>query len=300
MISRVAVEAAYGRIASRVRRTPLLELDGIVLKLEMLQHSGSFKVRGGLNTALAEGVPDAGLIAASGGNHGVAVAHVAYELGVRAEIFVPEVAAPVKVDRIRRLGATVHVAGRLYADAQSACDARIAESGALAIHPFDAPLTVAGQGTVGIEIEQQMEHIDTVVVAVGGGGLAAGVAAALPDARIVCVEPEECCCLHEALSAGRPVPVEIDSLAADSLGARQLGAVPWSVLSDRAESVLVSDAAIVAARQALWDRAQLVTELGGAAAYAAVSSGAWHPAEGERTVVVACGANTDPVDLVDR
>jgi threonine dehydratase len=274
-----------------------MELDGVTLKLELFQHGGSFKARGSFNSALAQGVPDAGLIAASGGNHGVAVAHVAGELGVRAEIYVPATSAPVKVARIRALGADVHVAGDFYADAQAACDARIEASGALAIHPYDEPLTVAGQGTVGIELEQQIEGIDTVVVAVGGGGLAAGIAAALPHARIVGVEPERCCCLHEALMAGRPAPVEIDSIAADSLGARQIGAVPWAVLRDRVESVIVPDEAIVAARQALWDRAQIVTELGGATAYAALLSGAWRPAEDERVAVVVCGANTDPADL---
>jgi len=275
-----------------------MEFDGITLKLELLQHGGSFKARGGFNSALAQGVPDAGLIAASGGNHGIAVAYVAAELGVHAEIHVPTTSSPVKIARIRALGAEVRLAGDLYADAQAACDARIAESGALAIHPFDAPLTVAGQGTLGIELEQQLEDVDTVMVAVGGGGLAAGIAAALPEARIVCVEPQRCCCLHAALVAGRPVPVEIDSIAADSLGARQLGDVPWSVLQDRVESVLVSDDAIVEARQALWDRAQLVAELGGATAYAALLSGAWRRAADERVVVVVCGANTDPADLV--
>jgi threonine dehydratase len=298
MISRVAVDAAHGRIAGRVRRTPVMEFDGITLKLELLQHGGSFKVRGGFNSALAQGVPEAGLIAASGGNHGIAVAYIARELGVRAEIHVPTTSSPMKIARIRALGADVRVAGERYADAQAACDARIGESGALAIHPFDAPLTVAGQGTLGIELEQQVEDVDTVVVAVGGGGLAAGIAAALPETRIVCVEPEGSRCLHEALVAGCPMPVEIDSIAADSLGAREVGMVPWSVLQGRVESVLVPDVAIIAARQALWDRAQLVAEPGGATAYAALLSGAWRPAAGEQVVVVVCGANTDPADLV--
>ncbi|MEQ8841375.1 MAG: threonine/serine dehydratase [Acidimicrobiales bacterium] len=303
MIARVAVDAAYGRIRGRVRRTPVMEFSTpegapITLKLELFQHSGSFKVRGGFNSVLAQGVPEAGLIAASGGNHGAAVAYIARELGVRAEIHVPTTAAPVKIGRIRALGADVRVAGALYADAQAACDERIVESGALAIHPFDAPLTVAGQGTLGIEIEQQLEAVDTVVVATGGGGLAGGIAAALPHVRLVCVEPAQSCCLHAALAAGEPVPVEIDSIAADSLGARQIGAVPWSVLETRAESVLVSDEAIIAARQSLWDEAQLVAEMGGATAYAALHSGAWRPQHDERVVVVVCGANTDPADLV--
>lgn len=298
MITRVAVDAAYGRIRKHVRRTPVMDFDGVTLKLELFQHSGSFKARGSFNSALAQGVPNAGLIAASGGNHGIAVAHVARELGVRAEIYVPATSSPVKIARIRALGADVHVGGDLYADAQAACDRRIAESGALAIHPFDEPLTVAGQGTIGIELEQQIEGLDTVVVATGGGGLAAGIAAALPDVKIVCVEPRRCCCLHEALAAGEPVAVEIDSIAADSLGARQIGAVPWTVLRDRANSVLVDDEAIVAARQSLWDQAQIVAEHGGATAYAAIQSGAYSPADGEKVAVVICGANTDPADLV--
>jgi len=298
VITRVAVDAAYGRIRSRVRRTPVMEFEGVMLKLELFQHSGSFKARGSFNSALAQGVPEAGLIAASGGNHGVAVAHVARELGVRAEIYVPSTSAPVKIARIRALGADVMVAGDLYADAQAACDARIEESGALDIHPYDAPLTVAGQGTVGIELEQQVEGLDTVVVATGGGGLAAGIAAALPHVRIVCVEPAKSSCLHAAMAAGKPVPVEIDSIAADSLGGPQIGAIPWQVLADRATSVLVDDSAIVEARQRLWDRAQLVAEHGGATAYAALLSGAWRPDDGERVAVVVCGANTHPADLV--
>lgn len=298
MITRVAVDAAYGRIRARVRCTPVMEFDGVTLKLELFQHSGSFKVRGSFNSVLAQGVPEAGLIAASGGNHGIAVAHIARELGARAEVYVPSTSSAVKVARIRSLGADVHVAGEFYADAQAACDARIEESGALNIHPYDAPLTVAGQGTVGIELEQQIEDLDTVVVATGGGGLGAGIAAALPDVKIVCVEPTNSSCLRAALDAGGPVKVEIDSIAADSLGGPQIGAIPWEVLRERATSVLVDDAAIVAARQHLWDRVQLVTEHGGATAYAAILSRAWQPAQGERVAVVVCGANTDPSDLV--
>ena len=302
MIPLVAVEAAHGRLQGHVRRTPTMELDvpgsgRVVCKLEHLQHGGSFKTRGGFNSALAQGVPPAGLIAASGGNHGVAVAHVARELGVRAEIYVPATSAPVKVARIRALGAEVIIGGDRYADAQAACDRRIEASGALAIHPYDAPLTVAGNGTVGLELRDQVPDVDTVVMAVGGGGLAAGVASALPDARIITVEPEGSACLHAALAAGGPVDVPIDSLAADALGAPRIGAVGWDVLRARAESIVLPDAAIVAARQDLWDRAQIVSELGGATAYAAVHSGVWTPADGERAVVVICGANTDPGDL---
>ena len=298
MLSRAAVEAAHDRIHDHIRRTPVMGYNGVTLKLELFQHAGSFKTRGSFNNALARAVPEAGLIAASGGNHGVAVAHVAHELGLRAEIYVPAVSSPVKIARIRALGADIHIAGELYADAQAACDARIEESGAFGIHPYDAPLTVAGQGTLGLELEQQVERIDTVVVAVGGGGLASGIAVALPEVGIVCVEPSGSQCLHAAINTGEPVEVAVDSVAADSLGAKQTGDVPWSVLQGRVTSVLVDDEAIVAARRELWDRAQIVSEHGGATAYAAIACGAYEPADGERVVVVVCGANTDPSDLV--
>lgn len=298
MITRIAVDAAHGRIRPHVRETPVMAYEGLVLKLELFQHGGSFKVRGSFNSALAQGVPDAGLIAASGGNHGIAVAHVARQLGVRAEIYVPTSSAPAKIARIRALDAEVHVTGDLYADAQAACDARIEESGALAIHPFDAPLTVAGQGTVGIEIGRQVPDVDTIVIATGGGGLAAGVAAALPDVEIVCVEPRGSDALNAAIAAGTPTPVEVDSVAADALGARQLGAVPWAVLEGRVTSVLVDDDAIGAARQELWDHAQIAAEHGGATALAAIRSQAWVPPPDSTTVVIVCGGNTDPADLV--
>lgn len=297
MITRVAVDAAYGRIRSHIRRTPVMDYDGIVLKLELFQHGGSYKVRGSFNSALAQGVPDAGLIALSGGNHGIAVAHVARELGVRAEIYVPSYAAPTKLARIHALGAEVDASNDLFVDAAEACARRADETGALAIHPYDEPLTVAGQGTIGIEIEQQVPDVDTIVVAVGGGGFAAGIAAALPDVRIICVEPEGAATLHAAIEAGGPADITIDSVAADSLGAPKIGSIAWEILADRAETVLVTDEAIVAARQHLWDDLQLVTEHGGATAYAALLSGAWSPVSGERTVVVVCGANTDPADL---
>jgi threonine dehydratase len=297
MINRVAVDAAYGRIRSRVRETPIMAFDEVVLKLELFQHAGSFKTRGSFNSALAQGVPEAGLIAASGGNHGIAVAHVARELGVAAEIFVPTSSAAAKVAKIRSLGAAVHVTGDFYADAQAACDARVAESGALAIHPYDAPLTVAGQGTLGIEIEQQVPEVGAVLLATGGGGLAAGVAAALPDVEIVCVEPAGATAGAAGGAAGVPAPIDVDSVAADSLGARQLGNIPWTQLGERATSVLVEDDAIIDARYDLWDRAQIVAEHGGATAWAAMRTGAWRPSADGTTVVVVCGGNTDPTDL---
>ncbi len=304
----IDVSSAVERLAGLVRRTPVafpgpgaFGVDrALVLKLECLQHAGSFKVRGSFNTALATELPDSGLIAASGGNHGVAVAHVARSLGIGAEVFVPGVSSAVKVDRIRALGATVHVVGELYDDAQAACDERAAQTHALNIHPYDSPLTVAGQATLGAELLEQLDQIDTVVVAVGGGGLAAGLAAALPShIRIVCVEPATSRCLSAAIEAGRPVPVDVGGVAADSLGAKSIGNLPWQLLADRVESVVVSDEAIIDARRRLWDDARVVAEHGGATALAGVTSEAIELGADERTVVVVCGSNTDPRDLVD-
>ncbi len=293
------VKKAHDRILHRVRRTPVIVFERLMLKLELLQHAGSFKVRGSFNNALGQGIPEAGLIAASGGNHGIAVAHVARELGIPAEIFVPGVSAAVKVDRIRAKGATVHVVGELYDDAQAACNERATETGALHVHPYDTPLTVAGQATMGVELVEQCDRLDTVVVALGGGGLAAGLAAALPHhVRIVCVEPEMSRCFNAAVEAGEPVTVDVSGVAADSLGARRIGSLPWGMLAGRADSVLVTDEAIVAARQTLWDDVGVVAEHGGATALAAITSGAWLPSPGESVAVVVCGSNTDPRDLV--
>lgn len=301
------VNQAIERVRGRIRRTPVLHTDvgdlgldaSVALKLECLQHAGSFKARGALNSALGSGVPAAGLIAASGGNHGVAVARTGRVLGVPAEIFVPEVSAPAKVERVRAQGATVHIAGALYSDAQEACDLRAAESGALNIHPYNAPLTVAGQATLGVELIEQVPDVDTVLVAVGGGGLAAGLGVGLPSSvRIVAVETEGCPALHAAVAAGRPVTVEPTGVAADALGAKQVGALPWQILEGRAESIVVPDAAVLAARQALWAEMQIVAEPAAATPLAALRTGEYRPEPGERVVVVVCGANTDPSDLM--
>lgn len=300
------IAAAYDRIAARVRRTPTLNTGpgsfgisaSVSLKLELLQHSGSFKVRGAFNSALAAAAVPEGLLAASGGNHGLAVAYVARDLELPAEIFVPEVSSAVKLERIAALGATVHVVGQLYADAQRACDERSATSGALLIHPYDQPLTVAGQATVGVEIEQQVPGVETVVVALGGGGLAAGMALALPrSVRLVVVEPETSSCFNAALAAGHPVEVPVAGVAADSLGATQIGSLAWSILAERAESVTVPDEVIMESRRRLWTDARVIAEPGGAAALGALVAGAYSPAVDERIVVVVCGGNTDPSDL---
>jgi threonine dehydratase len=273
---------------------------GLFLKMEGMQHSGSFKARGGFNRALMAGeLPGAGLIAASGGNHGLAVAHVARTLGVRAEIFVPTVSSPVKVAGLRALGAEVTQVGAVYAEAYEASAKRAGETGALDIHAYDQVEVVAGQGTVGLETLEQTGGVDTVLVAVGGGGLIAGIVAALDGrARVVAVEPELIPTLNRALEAGRPVKVGVSGVGADALGASQIGAISYDLTSAAGvRSVLVSDEAIVDARLDLWRSYRIVAEHAGAAAFAALRSGVYVPAPGERVAVIVCGANTDPADL---
>ncbi|WP_188192997.1 serine/threonine dehydratase [Nonomuraea sp. SYSU D8015] len=298
------VLAAAERISGLVLRTPVLEISpGLFLKLELLQHSGSFKVRGAFNRILSAGqLPDSGVIAASGGNHGLAVAYAAKTLGVRAEIFVPEVTSPVKVAGLAALGAHITQTGAIYSEAAEAAGKRAAETGALTVHAYDQAEVVAGQGTTGLEIMEQTGGVDTVVAAVGGGGFAAGITVgtegAAPPPRIVAVEPQRIPTLREALRAGEPVPVEVGGVAADALGATRLGGLAFEILSgSRVESVLVSDEAIVAARRTLWERHRVVAEHAGAAAYAALVSGAYRPEPGERVAVVVCGSNTDPATL---
>jgi len=311
MITPSDVQAAFDRIRARVRRTPVLELAPgafglavpLSLKLELHQHAGSFKARGAFNRVLSGPVPPAGLLAASGGNHGVAVAFAGRELGIPTEIFVPEIAAPAKVERIRALGAAVTVTGRSYAEALVASARRAAETGALVVHAYDQPEVLAGQGTVALEWEADAPKLDAVLVAVGGGGLLGGMAAWLAGrVRVVAVEPEGCPTLARALEAGRPVDVEVGGIAADSLGARRIGALAFEVASaqrraGRLESVLVTDDAIRQAWRALWREARVAAEPGGAAALAALLSGAWRPGPGERVGVLVCGGNVDPALL---
>lgn len=294
------VEAAARRIEGRVRRTPTVEHGSVVLKLESLQHAGSFKTRGAFNRVLsAAPVPAAGLIAASGGNHGAALSYVGGTLGIPTAIFIPSTSPDIKRRTIERFGATVEMVDGYYDDAQAAADARRAETGALEIHPYDHAATVAGQGTMGRELEQQVGRFDTIVVAAGGGGLIAGQAAWLRDrARIVSVEPETSQCLRAARSAGVPVDVTVGGVAADSLGARRLGAVPWPLVRDFVDdAVVVPDDAIRDAQRELWDDLRLIVEPGGAAALAAIRTGAYAPKAGERVVVVVCGSNCDPATV---
>ena len=300
------IQQTYHRIAPLARRTPgaevALPLPGgprrVALKLELLQRSGSFKGRGAFAT-LSEGrLPAAGVTAASGGNHGAAVALAARHFGVAAEIFVPDLAAPAKVARLRRYGAHVHTIPGTYQDAYEACAAHAGRTGARLVHAFDDPVVVAGQGTLGLELESQVT-VDTVIVAVGGGGLAAGIAAWFDGrAKIVAVETEGTASLAAALAAGSPVDVPIGGLAADALGARRIGALPFAVLQTRvAQSVVLADDALRRAQWLLWDECRLVTEPGGAAAVAALLDGAYVPAVDERVVAIVCGGNVDPATV---
>jgi threonine dehydratase len=307
-ITRTDIEAAHARIAPHIRRTPAWTLSGVFghdgpvsLKLEFLQHAGSFKTRGAFNTLLSRQAPAGGVAAASGGNHGAAVAYAAKQLGIRARIFVPEISSPAKVAVIRSHGAEVVIGGARYADAQEACDAYVAASGALRVHPFDADTTIAGQGTIGLEWEADGPALDTVLVAVGGGGLISGIASWFAGrVKVVGVEPEGSRALHAALEAGRPVDVDVNSIAADSLGARNTGALVHAICRAAVDHVaLVTDDAIRAAQAALWRDWRIATEPGGAAALAALLQGAYRPKAGERIGVLLCGANVDPVKLAE-
>lgn len=296
------IERSARRVEGHVRRTPVLEHAGVWLKLELLQHAGSFKARGAFNRILAEPeIPAAGVVTASGGNHGAAVAYAAAHLGLTAEVVIPSTSPVLKRALIRRLGATVTVVDGYYDDAQSFAAERQAATGALMLHPFDHPETVAGQGTMARELDQQLAGIDTIVVASGGGGFTAGQAAWFRErVRVVSVEPASSQCVRAALDAGEPVDVPVAGVAVDSLGARRIGAVPWEVVRRYVDdAVVVSDDDISAAQLAIWDDLRLISEPGGAVALAAIRTGAYRPAPGERVVVALCGSNCDPSTVVD-
>ncbi len=303
-----AIAAVRSRISGHVRVTPVIAVDAaelglaafpLTLKLELMQHAGSFKPRGAFAGLLGAPVPDAGVAAASGGNHGLAVAYAARRLGIKARIFVPEISSKAKIEAIRGLGAELVVAGERYADALEGCEAYCAESGARSIHAYDDPLIVLGQGTLGVEIEEQVPDLDTLLVAVGGGGLIGGIAAWYRGrVRLVGVEPEGAPSLHMALAAGRPVDAPQGSIAADSLAPRQVGATMFPLAQAYVDRVvLVDDAAIRTAQQRLWDGLRVVAEPGGAAAFAALVAGAYSPSPGERVGVIVCGGNTTAVDF---
>ena len=305
-ITRERIAATEVAIRRFVRRTPLLRADGadfglapgsLTFKLEMLQHSGSFKARGAFANLLLRDPPAIGVVAASGGNHGAAVAYAAQRLGVPATIFLPEITSPAKLERIRNYGAHLVIAGSRYADALAASEAHVAATGAMAIHAFDQTETLLGQGTVGLELEQDAPDIDTLLVAVGGGGLIGGVAAWYAGRiRIVAVEPEAAPTLHAARAAGRPVDAPAGGIAADSLAPRRVGELMFSIARAHvADVVLVSDDAIRRAQAALWSGLRVVAEPGGAAAFAALLCGRYRPSPGERVAVLICGANTTAV-----
>jgi threonine dehydratase len=306
-IGRAEIERVREVIRPYVRVTPVVEVRGtdfglgdfsILLKLELLQHSGSFKARGAFTNLLLREIPEAGVVAASGGNHGAAVAYAAMRLGVPAKIFVPTVSSPAKVERIRAYGADLDIVGDRYADALAASETWVERTGALAVHAYDQVETLLGQGTLGMELAEQAP-LDTVLVSVGGGGLLGGVAAWYAGkVKVIGVEPESAPTLTEALKAGRPVDAPAGGIAADSLAPRRVGELMFPIARAHvARVVLVSDAAIRRAQAALWSAVRIVAEPGGAAAFAALLSGAYTPAGGERVGAVVSGGNSTAVDF---
>lgn len=295
------ITAADHRIGSHIRRTPVMQVDNLVpeipvaLKLEHLQHTGSFKARGAFNSLLAADIPNAGIVAASGGNHGAAVAYAAKSLGHECRIFIPETASPAKIEMIRRSGVEPVIIDGVYADALNAAAAFEADHGAISIHAYDDVATVCGQGTVLREWEAQGLEADTILVAVGGGGLIAGALAWLEGRRkVVAVEPETACALHAALAARSQVDVAVSGVAASALGAGRVGDICFGLAREQQiESILVSDTAIIDAQRALWQNLRLAVEPGGAATIAALMTGAYSPQPGERVAALICGANVD-------
>lgn len=303
-MQRSDITRVHDLIRPYIRHTPVLRTSGddvglapfpITLKLECLQHSGSFKARGAFTNLLTRTVPKAGVAAASGGNHGAAVAYAAMRLGVPARIFVPTVSSPAKVARIQAYGAEVIVDGDRYADALAKCEQYVAESGAMAVHAYDQIETLLGQGTLGHELSAQAPSVTSVLVAVGGGGLIGGVASwyAGSGTRVIGVEPAAAPTLTAALNAGKPVDAPAGGVAADSLAPRQVGQLMFPIAQHHvARVILVEDDEIIAAQQALWDSFRLAVEPGGAAAFAALLSKRYQPASEEHVAVIVCGANT--------
>jgi threonine dehydratase len=303
-----AIAACEKIIRPYIRRTPVIATDGsefglpagpLTLKLELLQHSGAFKVRGAFANLLTREVPKAGVVAASGGNHGAAVAYAAMKLGKPAKIFVPSVSSPAKIARIREYGADLTVGGDGYADALAASEAWALQTGALPVHAFDQNETIMGQGTLGLELDEQAPDIDTVLVSVGGGGLVAGIAAWYAGRiKVIGVEPFASPTLTRALEAGHPVDAEAGGLAADSLAPRRVGELVFPIVQKYApRTVLVTDEAIAEAQKTLWRALRIVAEPGGAAAFSAILSGAYRPQAGERVAVVISGGNTAAVNF---
>lgn len=311
VINRKGIADTQRVIAPFIRRTPIIEVDGAdfglaafraSLKLELLQHGGSFKARGAFANLLMRAVPQAGVVAASGGNHGVAVAYAAKRLGKPARIFVPNVVSPAKVARIREHGAELIVSGERYADALAASQEWASASGALEVHAYDQVETLLGQGSVAMELEEQVPELDTLLVAVGGGGLIGGIAAWYGGGvRIIGVEPQAAPTLERALACGHPVDAVAGGIAADSLAPKRVGELMFPIAQRHVERViLVSDESIQEAQQILWKSLRIATEPGGAAACAALFSARYQPSAGERVGVILCGGNTTAVDFTNR
>lgn len=311
-VTRDRITATLEVIAPYIRRTPVLAVKGedfdcegpngcsdlkgleLQFKLELLQHSGSFKARGAFTNLLTREVPPAGVVAASGGNHGAAVSYAAMKLGKPAKIFVPTITSPAKLDRMREYGAELVIGGDRYADALAASEAWVAKSGALAIHAYDQIETLLGQGTLGLELEEQVPDLDTLLVAVGGGGLIGGIAAwCAGRVKIIAVEPEKAPTLYKAFEAGKPVDAEAGGIAADSLAPKRVGELMFPLAQRYVErAVVVTDEAIQDAQRVLWKTLRIAAEPGGAAAFSALLSGRYKPQTGERVGIVVCGGNT--------
>jgi threonine dehydratase len=316
VISRDDIRGTYDTIRPYIRRTPVVQLDlgeldpdgtgrawraqsAVTLKLEYMQCAGSFKARGAFANLLLRDVPPAGVVAASGGNHGVAVAYAAHRRGVPARIFVPTVSAPAKIERIRRLGAELVVTGDRYADALAAAQAWAETSGAMSVHAFDQRETLLGQGTLALELEEQVGQLDTVLVPVGGGGLIGGIASWFAGGtRVIGVEPDGAPTLTRARAEGRPADAPAESVAADALAPRRVGELVFPITQAYVEDVvLVDDASILAAQRALWEAARITAEPAASVGIAALLTGAYKAAPGERVAVVISGANMAPAQL---
>jgi threonine dehydratase len=307
-VSRPGIERIDALIAPYIRRTPVVEIDGadlgiaagkLQLKLELLQHAGSFKTRGAFANLLTRNVPAVGVAAASGGNHGAAVAYAARKLGIRARIFVPTISSPAKIARIRDYGAELFVTGDRYADALAACENYIADTGAMSVHAYDQIETMLGQGTLAREFENAAPQLDTLLVSVGGGGLIAGIAAWYDNRiKVVGVEPESAPTLTNALAAGQPTDAPAGGIAADSLAPKRVGELVFPIARDFvSQVVLVEDDDIAAAQRTLWQVLRIAAEAGGVAALSALLSGRYRPQRGERIGVVISGGNTDAVNF---
>jgi threonine dehydratase len=302
------IAVAERLIRPYIRRTPVIEANGadfglipvrLSFKLEFLQHAGSFKTRGAFTNLLMRDIPSCGVAAASGGNHGAAVAYAAMKRAIPAKIFVPSISSPAKIERIRNYGAELVVSGNRYDDALAASEAWVAQSGARAVHAFDQKETLLGQGTIGVELENELADLDTLLVSVGGGGLIGGIAAWYEGrVAVIGIEPEASPTLTTALAAGKPVDAETGGIAADSLAPRRVGELVFPIAQRHvARVILVSDDAIRNAQAALWEMLRVVVEPGGAAAFAALLSGAYRAQEDEHVGVILSGANTTAVNF---